>query len=359
MRNKFFLFLCLTGICCLPAAAQVRFRVNTGTALAQADALFTISAASSYPGPESGTVLVRVTEQGKGVPVVQVTLPGAVLQPGLNTLSAFRERAQPLYFENELSRIAQSTGTFAPGTYEVCCSFLPADKGQAPVPEQCAAGDVFPRALLLLVSPGDSTCNKRPPFIWRGRKAQPSVAYRVVCVTVGEGQTGAEALSAGVPVFDQLLYRNQNQMPFPAGSPALEAGKRYAWQVTEVAGGSILNSSEIFEFAYGCGSPGRKAPASYADVKTYHTGRSYYFTTTIDFAFSNPYVEAPLQYAIVHMATGKKLSHLPSIQMKRGVNQVQLPVRSLKGIREGEQYVMEVYGLSPSVQLFNFIIQRK
>jgi hypothetical protein len=154
-----------------------------------------------------------------------------------------------------------------------------------------------------------------------------------------------------------LLSRQVSQLAYPAGVPALKEGMKYAWQVLEIAGDNVLNSSDIFSFVAGCNLTTQNSIESFAEVKPYYTGRKYYFTNSINFSFNNPYAEKKIEYAITHIATQKKLTNLPGLKMSRGLNKIVLNTEDIKGLVKGEQYKIEVYNLATTIHYINFIIK--
>lgn len=347
-----FLILC--------ASAQVRFSANPIAISRNADALLSITATSSYSKPAEGELVITVTEEGTGRPVLTVNFSRVLLSPGNNGLSRFRSFASRIFYDNELSSIVKNTGLFAPATYLICCQFNPEDK-LLPVfdNETCFISDVMPRTPIILIQPVDSICNYRPAFNWSGRKtASQATAFKVVCVEVQEGQSAEEALQNNFPQVNQALYTQVSQLAFPPGSPALKEGRKYAWQVLEVAGINVLNSSDIGEFTVAC----KEAPAdpgveSFAEAKSFYTGKTYYFTSSINFSFVNPYVDGRLEYDIVHVPSLKKLSNLPVIEMKQGLNRIVLNTEDIGGLKKGEAYKIRIYNLGNVVHYINFIIK--
>lgn len=354
-KNLLSLLLIFSAFC---IKAQVRFTANPVAISRNVDALLSINAISSYPLTMKGEISIVVTEEGSDKPIVTINFANLLLVPGNNALSRFRAQVSRIFYDNELSRISANTGLFAPANYMICCSFSPEDKLVPAANEQCFFSTVLPKTPITLIQPIDSICNFRPYFTWSGRKAASSnVAFKVVCTEVKEKQSAEEAMQNNFPLINQLIYRQANQMAFPAGTPAFKEGKKYAWQVFEIAESNILNSSEIAEFTVGCYNPAIIGTESFAEVKPFYTGRKYYFSNTINFSFRNPYAETKLAYSIIHVGSQKKLSNLPEIKMTAGLNKIILNTEDIKGLQKGEQYKIEIYNLSTTINYINFIIQ--
>jgi YHS domain-containing protein len=359
MINKKYLISAVFSFAVFFVTAQVRFSANPVAICRNADALLSATVTSSYQNAVTGQIIIKVTAEATLLPVVTITLTNVKLLPGSSTISRFREQANRIFYDNELSNIIQNTGSFAPAAYSICFQFTPDDKLiNITDNEHCIFTIVTPRIPLTLIQPVDSICDFKPVFTWLGRKAtSASSAFKVICVAVATNQTPEEALQNNVPVINQLLYQQTNQMNFPGGIPALKEGKQYAWQVFEVAGKNVLNSSEIFSFVPGCKLNVETSVESFAEIKTFYTGRKYYFSSSINFSFNNPYAEKKLLYSIVHVATQKKLTNLPEITMSKGLNLIKLNTEDIKGLQKNEQYKIEVYNLATTTHYINFIIK--
>lgn len=359
MINKKYLMSAILACAVFLVNAQVRFSANPVAISRNADALLSATVFSSYQYPVAGQIIIKVTEDGTSLPVVTVSLLNVKLLPGAGNISRFREQASRVFYDNELSNILQNTGTFAPAAYSICFQFIPDDKLTNPVEsEHCVFSIVTPKTPLALITPVDTICEFKPAFTWLGRKSTSrSVAFKVICVAVGANQSPEEALQNNPPVINQLLYQQTNQMNFPGGITALKEGKQYAWQVFEVAGSNVLNSSEVFSFVPGCKTNTQNSVESFAEIKTFYTGRKYYFSSSINFSFNNPYAEKKLLYSIIHVATQKKLTNLPEVNMSKGLNLVKLNTEDIKGLQKNEQYKIEVYNLATTTHYINFIIK--
>jgi len=358
MINKKLLVAAASLLIALGTSAQVRFTANPVAISRNADALLSITAVSAYRDVVMGEISIRVTADPSGEPICSISFPGVKILPGANMLSRFREVVSRIFYDNELSNILRNTGTFAPASYSICCLFTPDDKILPGINnEQCFFTTITPRTPLTLVHPQDTICDFRPPFTWLGRKSSPGTSFKVVCVPMNADQSAEEALQNNPPVINQVLSRQVNQIAYPAGTPALKEGNKYAWQVLEVAGESTLNSSDIFSFVAGCSTALQNGAESFAEVKTYYTGKKYYFTSTVNFSFTNPYAATNLSYAIIHIASQKRLTNLPTIRMNAGLNRIVLQTEDIKGLQKNELYKIEIYNLATTTHYFNFIIK--
>lgn len=359
MKNKKQILLLFFVCAVLLVNAQVHFSGNPVAMGRNADALLSINAISNYSKPMVGDIVMEVTEEGSDHQVLTIIFQNITVVTGINRLSKYSSQAARRFYDNELSKLLKSNGNFPPGNYSICCLFNPADKLVGVVEkEHCFSNTVTARQLLSLIEPADSICNYRPSFTWIGRKTQgPNVAFQVVCSEIKDHQSAEEALVNNPPVIKELLYMQANQMAYPAGASSLKTGKKYAWQVTEVSGNSMLNSSEVNVFNVGCKEFTETTVESFAEVKSFQTGKKYYFTDAVNFSFDNAYSEKKLNYTITQGGTLKKLENIPEIKIATGLNKISIDVGSLRALQKGQLYTMKIYNVGPAVYYLNFIVK--
>lgn len=359
MVNKKILTVIALVICLFSAKAQqITFSANYLSAGSNVDAVLDATAISSFANPTRGDISVVVTEELSGLPVMNVDFADISLQHGNNPMHGFQNNAVKTFFNNGLSHTAETTGHFAPGNYSICWRFK--RRGNTGEVHKCFANRINPRFRLNLIHPEDSICNLRPHFIWTGSKTVNTSDFKIVCVELGAGQSEQEAIINNPPIVNNILHAG-SQLAYPAGSADLEQGKSYAWQVFEVAGGNILNSSDIAVFTIGCNPSNNNPPKtekkeSFAEVKANYTGKQYYFTEDIKFSFNNSYEAKPLNYSIIEVATNNKLANVPPIAMQKGLNRITIRKIDVPGLTKDTQYKMEIYNLSTSVQYINFTV---
>lgn len=97
----------------------------------------------------------------------------------------------------------------------------------------------------------DTIKEKEPNFVWQTNittvQNDPRLQQQIVVVKLAPDQSAAEAISQNDPIF----IRNgvvSNSITYSSPNNALEEGETYAWQVTILNSGSIVQSSEVFQF---------------------------------------------------------------------------------------------------------------
>ena len=71
--------------------------------------------------------------------------------------------------------------------------------------------------------------------------------FRMMVSEIKENQSSEEAISLNSPVMLKD-YVNTHNLQYPYEAKPLQVGKRYAWQVTKIGNGTILNRTETWEF---------------------------------------------------------------------------------------------------------------
>jgi len=359
MVNKKILTIIAFVICIFSAKAQqITFSANYVSAGSNVDAVLDATAISSFANPTRGNISVVVTEDLSGLPIMNIDFPDVSLLHGNNSMHSFQNNAVKTFFNNGLSHTAEATGHFTPGNYSICWKFK--RRGNTGEVQKCFVNQINPRFRLDLIHPEDSICDLRPHFIWTGSKTVNTSDFKVICVEIGAGQNEQEAIINNSPIVNNI-NQSGSQLAYPSSCPDLEEGKTYAWQVYEVAGGNILNSSDIGVFVIDCNHSNNNPPKvekkeSFAEVKAYYTGKQYYFTDDIKFSFNNSYEAKPLNYSIIEVATNNKLANVPAIAMQKGLNRITLRKIDVPGLTKDAQYKMEIYNLSTSVQYINFTV---
>lgn len=340
------------------ATAQVRFIGNLSFTQ-NLEGVYNISAISAYSIPVSGIIEVLVTEERSSQAIVRLEFRNVNTLPGVNTLGKFRGNMYRVFFDNQFSKIFKNSSSLPPGSYSVCCQFIPDDKIlDVSNLQHCLSTTVLPMYPLQLINPSDKICNYRPSFIWHGKKVtSPGVFYKIVCVGIKDDQSAEDALQNNIPVVDEITQNQITQISYPVGNKSLEETKKYAWQVFEIAGKEIINVSDIFEFIVECKEKVEVLKKNFAEAKSFYTGTRYYFTQELLLSFNNPYATGPLDYTITEVATGFPLENLPAVQMSRGLNNMAIPNKNISGLQQGTEYCFRLLNIGSVPYYFNFIIK--
>jgi hypothetical protein len=247
------------------------------------------------------------------------------------------------------------------GVYTACYSLSGYSLKDVTLAEDCVQFDAEPLSPPMLIFPADSSAldNKPNQFSWTPPTPAAMFSqlhYEILITQVQEGQKADEAIQQNIPFYTEGGLFN-SLLNYPGSAWAFEKDKWYAWQIVAKDDKSYAAKSEVWVFKINTGTKTNTDKEAFAEVKPFYSGKKYYFTSSINFSFSNPYTTKPLDYSITSVATNKKLIHLPTIKMVEGLNQVSIEVGKIKGIQKNEQYVIEIYNLGSGTQYLNFIIK--
>jgi hypothetical protein len=96
--------------------------------------------------------------------------------------------------------------------------------------------------------------------------------FRITVAEIKNNQSPEEAISINSPVMLKD-YVNVHNLQYPYEAKPLEKGKRYAWQVTKLGNGTVLNKTETWEFKIAGADP--KSTAMYTSVRKELDGGFY------------------------------------------------------------------------------------
>lgn len=355
-KYTIFMGIVLSSLC-LYVSGQVRFQSVGLINLESQSQLFKVRVNSLYQSPILGRISITVSNEYDNSLVVNIEVPDAKILPGLSIMENYFLNANKTFFNNKASMALQNSGQFIPGEYRICYNFIPEDKSMPIGDELCVTGSIYSRVELHLISPLDKICEKKPSFLWSGKSFSRSSVYQLTCVTVKPTQSAVEALNNNNALIKLDLPSVRFQTNFPVGSFALSVGNKYAWIIDEYMDGQKINSSEIGEFSISCDDNTNTQPVSYADFKSYYTGKQYIFEDQILFSFTNRYATKKLDYSIISLDDNKKISSLPVVNVATGLNLITIDINSMKEIKKGKLYRLEAYNLNSNVEYFNFKLE--
>jgi hypothetical protein len=249
-------------------------------------------------------------------------------------------------------------GLLPAGAYTGCYS-LAYNNGKVNLADECIQFDVEPLSPPMLIFPADSTHGPADQTTFNWMAPTPAgmfenLHYDIVMTEISEGQTAAEAIQSNLPLYTEgnLIA---NSMSYPAGAPAFEKNKWYAWQIIAKDDKNYAAKSETWVFKTDS-LPSELIPAEgYAEVKPYYAGKKVYCSKVIRFSFVNPYEPQQLDFTIREVATKKEVARVPKIAMSKGLNQIAIELKEIRGLRRDREYCIEIHNLGTMNYYLNFI----
>lgn len=363
LNRKLFFFLVLL-LPTIAMKAQVVINFNAVVYGQSLEGLGFVQLINSSTEDITVTVTIKVRENTAGS-VLSATIISVPLRKGSNTLDrAAFSRAKFSFGNNFHGRTLSQSGRFPMGEYEYCFEVEVTESKTAwinPYFENCFFQELQPMTPLLLINPSheDESCNTRPNFIWQLPSPLPAGARcRLVLTEIMDKQDIAEAIHFNIPLINQSNIPN-NQLLFPAGAPSLKEDKKYAWQVVVYSGNAILRRSEIWEYKVKCEKEIKDLSTdSYRELMESNNGGYYTTEKFLRFSLNNPYGPAALSYSIESLSKETApVQGLPKLAMLPGLNKYSIDLSDIKGLKQGQEYVLRVTLADKRVLQLRFLYQ--
>ena len=144
----------------------------------------------------------------------------------------------------------------------------------------------------------------------------------------------------------------------------MQAGKKYAWQVTSYKDQTVLNRSEVWEFTIDCKDslPASVTPdEGYRDIEDLLKGNYYVANNgTIFFTLINSYEKQELKYEIQSLSDpAEKHKRLPKVKLERGRNKVMINLSDNNSFKDSDYYILRVHMPDGTNKSLRFIYKEK
>lgn len=345
----------------VPAFAQVSFQFIPELYGRNIDGLLNLRIVN-VSGPKVVTLNLSVTERKSGK-IVSIRTEPFTLNNGNATIPASAIRNSKIQFGgNRVSAAVQQNGYFPEGDYEYCFTLNSAFGTPNPevYSDQCFNYELVPSAPLSLTEPynQDKICEKRPLLAWQPSFPQiPGSAYQLVLVEIKERQNATEALNYNLPIVRQSGIVNP-VLSYPPSSKELQAGKKYAWQVSVYKNQTVINRSEVWEFTVGCDdnmvTPGF-TDDGYRDIEDLLKGNYYMANGSVKLSVMNSYGPQDLHYEISCITDAKlKIKRLPKLKLENGRNKVFIILDNRRVFKEDYYYILKIWLPDGSIKSLRF-----
>jgi len=295
----------------------------------------------------NASLTVTVTERQAGTVCVLKT-PEFSIAPGSNSVPVTAARSANIRFaDSKLARLTSQSQNFLAGDYDYCFELTVRNTDNAPL-EQCYSYSLAPFTELNLSTPfnKDTLCDKRPLMTWQPLIPMINGAYyQLVLTEIKAGQNATEALNYNLPIINQHGV-SAPALPYPSIARELQQGKKYAWQVTAYKDLTVLNRSEVWEFAVDCKdtlAKRQEADNGYREVEDLANGNYYVAHGKLKFIVVNSYEAQDLDYRILPvLSNGAKIRKLPKIKLIYGKNKVAIDLDAAGGLVAGQFYILDI-----------------
>jgi len=179
------------------------------------------------------------------------------LPPGVKTVQTVDIGKVTINQKNEKYKdVLTRMGQLPTGDYDICVDLIDAATGDI-LGTDCISHEVLLVSQVALVYPTDAqqlqTENKYPVFSWMPPVPignSKSLTYKLKIADVYGMQSAYDAMQSN-PLYFSSSNLKAASFQYPVAAREFKAGMRYAWQVEAYVDGTLISSSEIYEFTYG------------------------------------------------------------------------------------------------------------
>jgi hypothetical protein len=296
---------------------------------------------------------ITITDQANNVLVLTGSSAEFTLATGTRQMQAADFMPLAYNVSNANYGIDNNPNGFLPaGRFTICYQFskITGDNIEV-IAEECEAIEIDPLSPPLLIFPENGAMleTNRPVFNWLPPAPFSlfgNLSYDLRLVEVGLTQVADDAIQQNIAVYAQQNIYNPVTV-YPAGLPALDTGKLYAWQVIVKSNNSFIAKSDTWEFRIGhFGSIGEQYNTGEPFAKLKANGSTNYFlcTGTLRFYYDNYLNDDTVKLNIYEVNDMQKTIQLENnfLILGAGQNLKQIDIQAIQGIRRDQIYLLEL-----------------
>ncbi len=275
-----------------------------------------------------------------------ITLTNAVTNLNIQTVTVNKIQ----YYDNEVQRSNQITGSFPAGNYQYCIYALNTITGEVKT-QQCNNITIRNLTPPVLIYPFNSTTiqEKNPMLTWLSPGANTaglSINYTLTLVELYPKQNAIDGLLRNRP----LLYQNKittTSLQYPFNAPPLAYGKNYAWQVEAYdASQQSLGVTEIWSFTLAPDSVKVvevNNDQSYIDITQSAANAAYYAKGVLKIKYNTRQYPTRLTYQVLD-ANEQVMNNNESVLMAlTKENWYDVDMESALHLKHGQRYRFELF----------------
>ena len=174
--------------------------------------------------------------------------------------------------------------------------------------------------------------------------SQRYLNYALKVVELLGDESPASAIKTNIPLIDERDLKKASFI-IREGSSLLQYDHHYAWQITAYLQDKYVATTEVWQFTPVKNKPiSNSVPGlSYWILKEDLDGGYNLTDDTLRVSYKNTTQETQLNYQIINLNNpGKKVSELPPIPVKYGINNIDIVLKKLKGLKYNESYLFLV-----------------
>ncbi len=168
--------------------------------------------------------------------------------------------------------------------------------------------------------------------------------------------SGSFLQSIELPPLYKFLA-SENCIVYPVDLPPLNPEKSYLWQVESYMNGKVVGISLPQKFKL-TAIQEQKKPDDFRLITTSLNTGNYLFGNSVRFTFYNKYNEGELKYLIVDLNKSRNLKNLPEVELKGGLNLIDLDLLGIGGLVYGHVYKMIIVDANQDKYSIQFTFNR-
>lgn len=314
--------------------------------------LWNMVLSNTDPQPLTIQLQLNFSERVSGQPVFTATTMPFIISPGTQQVSiANLGNIHYDILNGDYRMDASPSGLLPVGSFNACYEFAITKPNK--VVQECQPVVIPPLSPLLLNLPANGAMVQEPQpiFSWLPPSPVSSIAnlrYEMLLVEILSSQSPADAIRDNIPVFNAKNVLASN-LPYQQGAPALEPGKKYAWQVKAISNVSEINRSDTWSFtvAEKTTGPGRLRPDPvYIKLKKAGSQEgNAIFWGDIRVDYLNTTADTAWHISIEDLSIPQSSSFtIPtqSIKLTRGQNLLAYPATDDRRFIDKHQYLLKV-----------------
>lgn len=185
--------------------------------------------------------------------LIKVVTTPVILKKGITSLRPYQYSFQSVvYSGSNQANYLKTHNKLPSGNYQYCARISVVNNSED-IDDYCQEIDATDQSFLYLVFPEDKEEieTKNPILMWMHSEPFNVLSqgefFRMVVVELG-GHQGPEAGIISNPPCYLKNYLSRHQAQYPFDAKALEPGKRYGWQVQKISNGTVVATTEAWEF---------------------------------------------------------------------------------------------------------------
>jgi hypothetical protein len=313
---------------------------------------------------------LRLTEANSNVQVMNATTSAISIIPG-NQLLQVNALAPIQYNITDPAYQSFALTEFLPVGQFLACFSIIKHTGDATekILEECEIIEVEPLGPPQLVYPyhQEAIETQLPIFNWSPPSPMnlfTGMSYDLEVVDVFPNQTETDAIQQNIPLLRQAGI-SATTFPYPAGAPGLEINKKYAWRILVKTNQAVVARSEVWWFTLK--DMVRKDSAAqielpYAKLKKDNQLSYTIAQNDLKFEYLNETSDIIWNAKVFDISTAKKREvsvSFDSIRLKRGQNQVRIPLLQLDALIDKHLYLLQVENSRGEIWRLKFEYRRK